>query len=97
MKVLIATGVFPPESGGPATYSKALLDELPRLEARVGYFATLANLATLFGLMGTVTGLRVGFGCVPNHDAASRATMFAKSISESLNCTAFGLFTPSAR
>lgn len=30
MKMLIATGVFPPESGGPATYSKVLLDELPR-------------------------------------------------------------------
>lgn len=30
MKVLIATGVFPPESGGPATYSKALLDGLPQ-------------------------------------------------------------------
>lgn len=28
-RVLIATGVFPPESGGPATYSKALLDMLP--------------------------------------------------------------------
>ncbi|GAB5542907.1 MAG: hypothetical protein SangKO_026670 [Sandaracinaceae bacterium] len=75
-----------------AARQSALLDELPRLEARVGYFATLANLATLFGLMGTVTGLRVGFGCVLNPDAASRATMFAKSISESLNCTAFGLF-----
>ena len=30
MKVLIATGLFPPESGGPATYSKVLLDELPK-------------------------------------------------------------------
>lgn len=29
MKVLIATGLFPPEGGGPATYSKTLLDELP--------------------------------------------------------------------
>ncbi len=29
-RVLIATGIFPPESGGPATYSKILLDELPK-------------------------------------------------------------------
>ena len=35
MKVLIATGVFPPESGGPATYSKTLLDELPSLGIEV--------------------------------------------------------------
>lgn len=29
-RILIATGVFPPEVGGPATYSKILLDELPK-------------------------------------------------------------------
>ncbi|QQG42844.1 MAG: glycosyltransferase family 4 protein [Candidatus Giovannonibacteria bacterium] len=29
-RVLIATGIFPPEAGGPATYSKILLDELPK-------------------------------------------------------------------
>lgn len=28
--VLIATGIFPPDIGGPATYSKLLLDELPK-------------------------------------------------------------------
>lgn len=28
--VLIATGIFPPDIGGPATYSKILLDELPK-------------------------------------------------------------------
>ena len=37
MKVLIATGVFPPESGGPATYSQELLHGLPEhgIEASV--------------------------------------------------------------
>jgi glycosyltransferase involved in cell wall biosynthesis len=30
VKVLIATGLFPPQIGGPATYSKLLLDELPK-------------------------------------------------------------------
>lgn len=30
MKLLIATGLFPPDIGGPATYSKLLSDELPR-------------------------------------------------------------------
>lgn len=30
MKILIATGLFPPQIGGPATYSKLLLDELPK-------------------------------------------------------------------
>jgi glycosyltransferase involved in cell wall biosynthesis len=30
MKLLIATGVYPPESGGPATYTKLLEERLPR-------------------------------------------------------------------
>jgi len=30
MRILIATGVFAPDIGGPATYSKLLADELPR-------------------------------------------------------------------
>tara|TARA_B100000745_G_scaffold292684_1_gene233827 strand:+ start:11257 stop:12354 length:1098 start_codon:yes stop_codon:yes gene_type:complete len=29
MKILVATGLYPPEGGGPATYSKALYDMLP--------------------------------------------------------------------
>ncbi len=29
-KLLIATGIFPPDIGGPATYSKLLLDNLPK-------------------------------------------------------------------
>jgi glycosyltransferase involved in cell wall biosynthesis len=30
-KILIATGIYPPSVGGPATYSKLLNDELPKL------------------------------------------------------------------
>lgn len=30
MKILIATGLYPPDIGGPATYSKLLFDELPQ-------------------------------------------------------------------
>lgn len=33
--ILIATGLFPPDIGGPATYSKLLVDELPRRGFRV--------------------------------------------------------------
>jgi len=36
MKLLIATGVYPPESGGPATYTKLLEDKLPALGFEVG-------------------------------------------------------------
>ncbi len=30
MKILICTGIYPPDIGGPATYSKLLFDELPK-------------------------------------------------------------------
>lgn len=30
MKILVATGIFPPQIGGPATYSKLIYDELPK-------------------------------------------------------------------
>lgn len=74
-----------------AAREAALLRELPVLEARVGWFGSLANLATLVGLLGSVTGLNTGFGCVGPADAASRATMLAKGIAESLTCTLAGL------
>jgi glycosyltransferase involved in cell wall biosynthesis len=36
MKLLIATGIYPPAIGGPATYSKLLVDELPKRGIDVG-------------------------------------------------------------
>src|SRR5581483_7324428 len=30
MKILVATGIYPPQIGGPATYSKLVYDELPK-------------------------------------------------------------------
>lgn len=35
MKILIATGIYPPDIGGPATYSKLLVDELPKRQIKV--------------------------------------------------------------
>ena len=39
MKILICTGIYPPDSGGPATYSKFLFDELPKNEIEVEVFS----------------------------------------------------------
>ncbi|MCK4554487.1 glycosyltransferase, partial [Candidatus Parcubacteria bacterium] len=35
LKVLIATGIFPPDIGGPATYVRTLCEELPKLGCEV--------------------------------------------------------------
>ena len=69
------------------------LRELPRLEKRTGYLAMLGNLATLAGLLGTITGLIKSFAGVAGVDPSMKATMLSKGISEAMNCTAFGLGT----
>ena len=53
----------------------------------------LGNVATLLGLLGTIVGLIGAFGAVANANPADKATILAYSISEAMNCTAFGLFT----
>lgn len=69
------------------------LQELPRIEKRTGYLAMLGNVAVLAGLLGTITGLIRAFAAVSFADAAEKAVLLAKGISEAMNCTAFGLGT----
>ena len=69
------------------------LRELPKIEKRTGYLAMLGNLATLAGLLGTITGLIKAFAGVAGVDPSMKATMLSKGISEAMNCTAFGLTT----
>jgi biopolymer transport protein ExbB/TolQ len=69
------------------------LRELPKIEKRTGYLAMLGNLATLAGLLGTITGLIKSFAGVAGVDPAMKATMLSRGIAEAMNCTAFGLFT----
>ncbi len=69
------------------------LRELPKIEKRTGYLAMLGNLATLAGLLGTITGLIKSFAGVGGLDPALKATALSKGISEAMNCTAFGLGT----
>ncbi len=76
-----------------AAMEEAALRELPRVETRTGYLAMLGNLATLAGLLGTITGLIKSFKGVAGVDPSQKATLLAKGISEAMNCTAFGLAT----
>src|SRR5687767_2352371 len=69
----------------------SLMEALPQLEKRTHYLATFANLATLLGLLGTVNGLIHAFTAVATANPAEKANLLAASISEAMNCTAFGL------
>jgi biopolymer transport protein ExbB len=76
-----------------AAMDEATLRELPEVEKRTGYLAMLGNLATLAGLLGTITGLIKAFAGVAGVDPSQKATLLSKGISEAMNCTAFGLAT----
>ncbi len=68
-----------------------IIRERLRLEKLLGGMGTLANAATLLGLLGTVTGLIRAFGNIAASGSGGPAVV-AGGISEALVCTAFGLF-----
>jgi biopolymer transport protein ExbB len=70
---------------------ESLMGIMPQLEKRTHYLATFANLATLLGLLGTVMGLIGAFSAVSTVNPAEKANLLSASISEAMNCTAFGL------
>jgi biopolymer transport protein ExbB/TolQ len=63
----------------------------PDLEKRIGALWTLANIATLIGLLGTITGLIHSFGAVAHAEASQRAQLLSAGISEAMWNTALGL------
>ncbi len=81
------------EADVQAAMDEATLRESPKIEKRTGYLAMLGNVATLLGLLGTIVGLIHAFAAVANANPADKATILAASISEAMNCTAFGLLT----
>lgn len=69
------------------------LAELPRLSARTGYLAMLANVSTMVGLLGTIFGLITAFAAVAAADPETKSTLLANGISQAMNTTAFGLIS----
>lgn len=72
---------------------ESMMENIPLLQKRTHYLATFANLATLLGLLGTVSGLIHAFAAVATVNPAEKANLLSASISEAMNCTAFGLVT----
>ena len=70
---------------------EGLMETTPRLEKRTAYLATLANISTLLGLLGTIIGLIAAFSAVATADPSEKASLLSQSISVAMNTTAFGL------
>ncbi|MCA9606886.1 MAG: MotA/TolQ/ExbB proton channel family protein [Myxococcales bacterium] len=75
-----------------ASMEERMSELMPDLEKRVAALWTLANIATLIGLLGTISGLIRAFGAVGSGtDAAQRSAILADGISEAMWNTALGL------
>ncbi len=70
---------------------EVLLHENSLLDKRVGFLSMLGNVATLTGLLGTITGMIQSFAAVAHANPAEKAALLAAGISEAMNCTAAGL------
>ncbi len=68
-----------------------LIDCAGLVTQRIGYLAMIANVATLFGLLGTIMGLISSFEAVASADAATKQSLLSAGISVSMNATALGL------
>ena len=82
---------------GPDEIDAAMSEKMgelkPAVEKRIGSLWSLANIATLVGLLGTVLGLIHTFAAVSDQglSAADRQRVLASGIAEAMYNTAFGL------
>lgn len=69
------------------------LEVVPKVELRLNYLQLVANILTLFGLLGTIQGLMNSFAALDSVDPAQKAEFLSKGISTAMNTTFLGLIT----
>ncbi|MEZ4366872.1 MAG: MotA/TolQ/ExbB proton channel family protein [Kofleriaceae bacterium] len=70
---------------------ESMTDAIPEVKTRIGALWSMANIATLTGLLGTITGLIATFSAVGNATAAEKQARLTSGIAEAMYNTAFGL------
>lgn len=69
----------------------AINDAMEKINKRTGFLSTIANVATLLGLLGTVAGLISSFEAVGGANPQQKAQLLAAGISMAMNATMMGL------
>jgi biopolymer transport protein ExbB len=70
---------------------ETMTDTLPEVKTRIGALWSLANITTLVGLLGTITGLIATFAALGDKSPAESRKKLSDGISEAMYNTAFGL------
>ncbi len=70
---------------------EAVVEHTPHVSARIPWLWSLANIATLVGLVGTIFGLIGTFQALGNVPAEQKQTLLSDGISKAMNNTAFAL------
>jgi biopolymer transport protein ExbB/TolQ len=79
------------EEAVAAAVEEAMVEITPNIKKRISSLWALANIATLLGLIGTISGLIQSFAAVGSAAAEERSTKLAAGISEAMNNTWLGL------
>jgi biopolymer transport protein ExbB/TolQ len=69
----------------------AVGDATQTIQKRTSFLATIANVATLLGLFGTIAGLIHSFEAVAHADPQQKSALLAAGISQAMNATMLGL------
>lgn len=70
---------------------EATLEVVPNITKRTPTLQSVANIATLMGLLGTIMGLIDAFEAVANAPPDKKTSMLTQAIAIAMNTTAFGL------
>jgi biopolymer transport protein ExbB len=91
---LVKTAILNREKGRDGvreSLEESGLVEVPRLEEKLNLLATIAQIAPLMGLLGTVLGFMRAFKALETHGPFANASVLSLGIWEALVCTAAGL------
>jgi biopolymer transport protein ExbB len=70
---------------------ETMTDAMPEVKTRIGALWSMANISTLTGLLGTITGLIRTFASLGEANPAEKEEKLSEGIAEAMYNTAFGL------
>src|SRR5688572_14085306 len=70
---------------------ETMTDTLPEVKTRIGALWSMANITTLTGLLGTITGLIETFRAISSENPAERQEKLSRGIAEAMYNTAYGI------